>query len=87
MKRHAALAGSMAAFIPRLGREQAFPDHPMRFVVPHVSGGSTDTSTRRWPTPRSAATELNAGAQPEARGRSRVDDNRCRPLERTCGPL
>ncbi|MFI5032955.1 MAG: Bug family tripartite tricarboxylate transporter substrate binding protein [Reyranellales bacterium] len=46
MKRRSVLAGPIAAFIPRLGRAQAFPDHPLRFVVPYVPGGSTDTSSR-----------------------------------------
>jgi tripartite-type tricarboxylate transporter receptor subunit TctC len=46
MKRRAVLAGSMAAFVPRLGRAEAFPDRPLRFVVPYVPGGSTDTSSR-----------------------------------------
>jgi tripartite-type tricarboxylate transporter receptor subunit TctC len=46
MKRRALLAGSMLAFVPRLGRAQAFPDRPVRFVVPYAPGGSTDTSSR-----------------------------------------
>ena len=46
MKRRALLAGPLAALFPRLGRAQAFPDHPLRFVVPYVPGGSTDTSSR-----------------------------------------
>jgi tripartite-type tricarboxylate transporter receptor subunit TctC len=46
MKRRAVLASPMAAFVPRLGRAQAFPDRPIRFVVPYVPGGSTDTSSR-----------------------------------------
>jgi tripartite-type tricarboxylate transporter receptor subunit TctC len=40
------MAAVAAAFVPRLGRAQAFPDHPLRFVVPYVPGGSTDTSSR-----------------------------------------
>jgi tripartite-type tricarboxylate transporter receptor subunit TctC len=50
MKRRAVLAGSMAAFgaalVPRLGRAEAYPDRSLRFVVPYVPGGSTDTSSR-----------------------------------------
>ena len=46
MKRRAMLVSSMAALVPRLGRAQAFPDRPLRFVVPYVPGGSTDTSAR-----------------------------------------
>jgi tripartite-type tricarboxylate transporter receptor subunit TctC len=46
MKRRALLAGSTLAFVPRLGRAQAFPDRPLRFVVPYAPGGSTDTSAR-----------------------------------------
>jgi tripartite-type tricarboxylate transporter receptor subunit TctC len=46
MKRRAVLAGSLTACVPRLGRAEAFPDRPLRFVVPYVPGGSTDTSSR-----------------------------------------
>jgi tripartite-type tricarboxylate transporter receptor subunit TctC len=46
MKRRAVLAGSLTAFVPRLGRAEVFPDRPLRFVVPYVPGGSTDTSSR-----------------------------------------
>jgi tripartite-type tricarboxylate transporter receptor subunit TctC len=46
MKRRAVLAGSLTAFVPRLGRAEAYPDRPLRFVVPYVPGGSTDTSSR-----------------------------------------
>lgn len=46
MKRRTLLAGSTLAFVPRPGRAQAFPDRPIRFVVPYAPGGSTDTSSR-----------------------------------------
>ena len=46
MKRRTLLAGSTLALVPRLGRAQAFPDRPVRFVVPYAPGGSTDTSSR-----------------------------------------
>ena len=39
MKRRATLVSSM-------GSAQALPDRPLRFVVPSVPGGSTDTSAR-----------------------------------------
>jgi hypothetical protein len=50
MKRRSILARSLAAtalaVIPRLGRAQAWPDKPIRFIVPYAPGGSTDTSSR-----------------------------------------
>jgi len=46
MKRRTLLAGSALSFVPRLGRAQAFPDRPLRFIVPYAPGGSTDTSSR-----------------------------------------
>ena len=46
MKRRTLLLASSAAFVPSLGRAQAFPDRPLRFVVPYAPGGSTDTSSR-----------------------------------------
>jgi tripartite-type tricarboxylate transporter receptor subunit TctC len=46
MRRRTLLAGSALAAVPRLGHAQAFPDRPIRFVVPYAPGGSTDTSSR-----------------------------------------
>ena len=46
MKRRSVLAASALAIVPRAGRAQAFPDRPVRFIVPYAPGGSTDTSAR-----------------------------------------
>lgn len=45
-RRH--LLGTVAslALAPSLARAQAFPDKPIRFVVPYAPGGATDTSAR-----------------------------------------
>jgi tripartite-type tricarboxylate transporter receptor subunit TctC len=45
-RRH--LLGSVAALaiLPNAGHAGAFPDHPLRFVVPYAPGGATDTSAR-----------------------------------------
>ena len=44
MKRRQFLGAAGLAVIPRFGHAQAFPERPVRFVVPYAPGGSTDTS-------------------------------------------
>src|SRR4029077_11883599 len=34
------------AGFPQTARAQAFPERPLRFIVPYAPGGSTDTSAR-----------------------------------------
>src|SRR5260370_17043810 len=46
MKRRHFLGAVGLAVVPRLGLAQAFPERPVRFVVPYAPGGSTDTSSR-----------------------------------------
>jgi len=46
MRRRHLLAAAGLAVLPGRVRAQAFPDHPVRFVVPYAPGGSTDTSSR-----------------------------------------
>src|SRR5260370_14068039 len=46
MKRRHFLGAAGLAVVPRLGLAQAFPERPVRFVVPYAPGGSTDTSSR-----------------------------------------
>ncbi len=45
-RRRALLAGAAASLLPGRLRAQAFPDRPVRFIVPYAPGGSTDTSAR-----------------------------------------
>jgi len=46
MKRRHVLGAAALAAIPLAGRAQAFPERPLRFVVPYAPGGSNDTSAR-----------------------------------------
>jgi tripartite-type tricarboxylate transporter receptor subunit TctC len=46
MKRRTVLAASLLTAVPRLGRAQAFPERPIRIVVPYAPGGATDLGAR-----------------------------------------
>lgn len=46
MHRRLLLAALPAAAVSRSGRAQAWPDKPIRIVVPYAPGGSTDTGAR-----------------------------------------
>jgi tripartite-type tricarboxylate transporter receptor subunit TctC len=46
MKRRLLLSAAAATIVPQSGFGQAFPDRPVRIVVPYAPGGSTDTGAR-----------------------------------------
>ena len=46
MKRRHLLGAAALVALPQSARAQAFPDRPLRFIVPYAPGGSTDTSAR-----------------------------------------
>lgn len=46
MKRRHLLGAAALAALPQSARAQAFPERPLRFIVPYAPGGSTDTSAR-----------------------------------------
>jgi len=46
MKRRSMLAATLLGAVPRAGHAQAFPDRPIRVVVPYAPGGATDTGAR-----------------------------------------
>jgi tripartite-type tricarboxylate transporter receptor subunit TctC len=46
MKRRQILLGAGIIAMPSISRAQAWPDKPVRFIVPYAPGGSTDTSSR-----------------------------------------
>jgi tripartite-type tricarboxylate transporter receptor subunit TctC len=45
-RRHLLGAAAALTLAPSIARAQAFPDKPIRFVVPYAPGGATDTSAR-----------------------------------------
>ena len=46
MKRRCLLGAAVLAALAPSAHAQAFPERPVRFIVPYAPGGSTDTSAR-----------------------------------------
>ena len=49
-RRHVVLGAAAALALPSLGRAQAFPARPVKYICPWPAGGSTDAVIRamRW---------------------------------------